>query len=176
MNHFSSCFQDSVLLAFWQFIWVSVWISLSSAYLGLCWAFQRLIITSFQTQEVLSHYFFKRSLNPFLSLFPLELQKHICRFVYGIYKSLRLFTIYFSLFSFCSLDSIISIFLSSSTLALSSDGSFLPLDSSSELFTLIIVHFSSRVSFLVYFYVFCMLTDISILFIYLFIDLLHTFF
>lgn len=71
MNHFSSCFQDSVLLAFWQFIWFSVWISLSSAYLGLCWAFRRLIITSFQTQEVLSHYFFKQSLNPFLSLFPL---------------------------------------------------------------------------------------------------------
>lgn len=74
----------------------------------------------------------------------LGLQHYVC-------WSFRLSSLFFSLFSFCSSDSVLSIVLSSSLLILSSAGSHLFLSSSTEFFISVIVFFFLPPRFLFWF-------------------------
>lgn len=77
--------------------------------------------------------------------------------------------LFFNLFSFFSLDSIIFIVLSSSWLTLSSSCSNLPLNPYSEFFISVIVFYSSRIFFFGSFLSFLSI-DISVLFTHHFLD------
>lgn len=77
------------------------------------------------------------------------------------YRSLRLYSLLFSLFVCCSSDLIIFIILTSSSLILFSACSNMTLNPSSEFFLYQSLHFSVPNFFLVH-YVFCLFIDISV--------------
>lgn len=80
------------------------------------------------------------SLSLSLPLLLLGLLHHACKFC-------RLCSLFFNLFSFCSLDSIICIVLSPTSQVISSVCSNLLLNSSSDVSILVILFFSSTISF-----------------------------
>lgn len=98
-----------------------------------------------QVWKVFSYYYFKYSLCPF---FPSSgtPAMHMLIYLTVSHRSLKLCSLFFNLFSFCSSDSIMFIVLSSNLLILAYTCLNMPLNPSSKFSILVIVRFSSRIS------------------------------
>lgn len=141
----------------------SVWVSFSSSYLDLL---NRLACLYACLSSNTGHY---QPLYPFLFFWDSH-NVHIGPFDAVPKSPLALFTV---IFSFCSSDSIISLFLYSSSLILFSACPKLPLNPSSEFF--VSVTFQLQDFFLGFMWVFNLFTDVSTFIIHHFLDVLHIF-